>query len=168
MNNSDKYPPPRTDCSPDAMIHAYALPEELVEGNYLPGGKDGRIKFAKIEDKFNPGCAYKYIAPGQRYDYGGSPTTQSLWIPPKFPASMEGKPVPYDDTAKTGKSPVRWVLFSMGPGYPLEELKTKYFPINKGFPVNKDYWYDHKERKGIITRVKMINSFDYIGTFRKK
>jgi hypothetical protein len=101
------------------------------------------------------------------YDYSGTPGTQSLWIPPGFPENIKGKPVPYNDTPKTGESPVRWILFSVGPGYPLEELKNKNFPLKEGFPVLQSFWYDSKAGKGILTRIKMLNHGDHIGTFRK-
>ncbi|MBN1788731.1 MAG: type II secretion system protein [Sedimentisphaerales bacterium] len=171
MNNDGKYPPTRTDCDEDARIHAYALPKELITGDYLPGGKstkDDSIIFAMIEDEFNPGCAYKYIAPGVKYDYSGSPMTQCLYVPQNFPYSMEKDAlVKYNDSRKTGKSPVRWVLFSMGPNYPLEELQQKDFPIKDGFPVKKDYWYDPDKCKGILTRLKMTDEYQHFGTFQR-
>ncbi|MGB8226813.1 MAG: type II secretion system protein [Sedimentisphaerales bacterium] len=164
--NNNKFPPTRADCNPSLRIYAYSLPQELVKGNYLPGGSVGRIQFAKIEDKFNPGCTYKYISPGLSYDYTGSPFYQTLYVPTGYPAIMSGKPLPsYNNKGNSPPSPVNWVLFSIGPKYPQEELKSAAFPLSKGFPVCREFWFDSKAGKGILTRIKMLNHSDHIGTF---
>jgi prepilin-type N-terminal cleavage/methylation domain-containing protein len=167
MSNNNKFPPTRADCNPSARIHSYALPQELVKGNYLPGGSAGRIQFAQIEDKFNPGCAYKYISPGLSYDYQGTPFYQSLYVPAGYPANISGKPLQYNNKGNVPLSPVSWVLFSIGPQYPPEELESGAFPIKNGFPICKEFWYDAKTGRGILTRIKMLNHGDHIGTFQK-
>jgi prepilin-type N-terminal cleavage/methylation domain-containing protein len=162
---NNKFPPTRADCNPSARIYSYSLPQELVKGNYLPGGNVGRIRFAKIEDKFNPGCTYKYISPGLSYDYQGTPFYQSLYIPAGYPANTSGKPLLYDNKGSSQPSPVSWALFSIGPRYPREELESAAFPIKDGFPICRDFWYDSKAGRGVLARIKMLNHSDHIGTF---
>lgn len=179
MDNSNKYPPTRADCNPSVRKHAYALPQELVDAKYLPGGEIGKVRFAKIEDKFNKGCAYKYIAVGPMYDYMGAQfANQRLYIPKNFlnfekedqiKAMYEdydsfpklGKEDSYDDPSK---SPVTWVLFSIGPRYDKQSLEERNFSITKGFPVLKRFWYSPKTRKGIIARMRLKNGA-HIGSF---
>ena len=164
LDNQGKFPPTRADCNPSARRHAYALPQELIDTGCLPGGEIGKIRFAKIEDKFNRGCAYKYIAPGPVYDYHGTPFgNQRLLIPQGYPDSTDSKLNEYTNPAS---SPVSWVIFSLGPRYDLQSLETRSFPINKGFPMVKDFWYNPKERKGIITRVRLKKTTQNIGTFQ--
>ena len=163
--NNNKFPPTRADCDQSSRIYSYSLPQELVKGNYLPGGNVGRIRFAKIEDKFNLGYTYKYISPGLSYDYTGSPFYQTLYVPTGYPASMSGKPLPYNNKGNSPPSPVNWVLFSVGPKYPQEKLKSGAFPIKDGFPVCRAFWFNPKTGSGALARIKMLNHSDHIGTF---
>jgi prepilin-type N-terminal cleavage/methylation domain-containing protein len=179
MDNGNKYPPTRADCNPSARKHSYALPQELVDEKYLPGGEIGKVRFARIEDKFNKGCAYKYIAVGPVYDYTPSQlANQQLYIPKDFlnfekedriKAMYEdydsfpkfGKEDSYDDPSK---SPVTWVLFSIGPRYDKQSLEERNFLITKGFPVLKRFWYSPESRKGILTRMRLKKG-QHIGSF---
>lgn len=162
LNNENKYPPTRADCNPWARKHAYALPQELVDQGYLPKGEIGRVRFAKIEDKFNKGCAYKYIAVGPKYDYFGAPFgNQHLYIPEGFPSSEKERLVKYTDVRM---SPVTWVLFSIGPKYDEQSLEETNFPLKEGFPVSRQFWYSPKARKGILTRIRLKKG-QYAGTF---
>lgn len=131
MDNEDKFPATRADCNPTARKHAYALPQELVDSGYLPEGEIGRVRFAKIEDKFNRGCAYKYIAAGPVYDYHGTPFgNQHLYIPEGFPDSAKTNLIEYENP---NSSPVKWTLFSLGPRYDIESLGARVFPFTKDF-----------------------------------
>jgi len=162
MNNENKYPPTRADCNLWARKHAYALPQELVDQGYLPKGEIGRVRFAKIEDKFNKGCAYKYIAVGLKYDYSGTPFgNQHLYIPEGFPSSEKERLVKYTDVRM---SPVTWVLFSIGPKYDEQSLEETNFPLDEGFPVSRQFWYAPEERKGILTRIRLKKG-QHTGTF---
>ena len=165
MDNENRYPPTRVDCNPWARKHAYALPQELVDRGYLPKGEIGRVHFARIEDRFNKGCAYKYIAVGPKYDYLGAPFgNQHLYIPEGFPNREKDKLVKFTET---GKSPVTWVLFSIGPKYDKESLEKRDFPLKEGFPVSRQFWYLPKTRKGIITRIRLKKG-QHIGSFETK
>ena len=161
-DNEARYPPTRADCNPWARKHAYALPQELVDSGYLPKGEIGKVRFAEIEDKFNRGCAYKYIAVGPKYDYLGAPFgNQHLYVPEGFPAYEEENLIKYNDFEI---SPVTWVLFSLGPRYDKESLEIKDFPLTEGFPVSRRFWYSPKAGEGILTRMRLKNG-RHIGSF---
>ena len=169
-DNQGLYPPTRIDCNIDTRQYMYALPQELVIKGYMPGAKTGQITYSKVEDKFNPGFAYKYIAVGQRYDYhGASMNKQPLYIAKGFPDSEEinipepGEPkyLCYKDP-KT--SPVTWILFSYGPRFDEDNLSK--IDEDNGFPVAKNFWYSPKTKIGIITRVRLKDTLQHIGTFK--
>lgn len=165
MDNENKYPPTRADCNPWARKHAYALPQELVDQGYLPKGEIGKVRFAKIEDKFNKGCAYKYITLGPRYDYHGTPFgDQPLYIPEGFPDRERENLIKYKDFRT---SPVTWVLFSVGPKCDKQKVEQGNFPLTKGFPVSRQFWYSPQTRKGILTRIRLKKS-QHIGSFETK
>ncbi|OHB63983.1 MAG: hypothetical protein A2168_03810 [Planctomycetes bacterium RBG_13_50_24] len=162
MENKGLYPPTRADCNPWAREHAYALPQELVDSGYLPKGEIGRVRFAKIEDKYNEGCAYKYIAVGPKYDYLGAPFgNQHLYIPEGFPSYDGDTLIKYNDFEI---SPVTWVLFSLGPRYNLQSLEEDEFPLTEGFPVSRRFWYSPKTGEGILTRMRLLYG-EHIGSF---
>ncbi len=162
MDNRNKFPPTRADCNPSARKHVYALPQELVDQGYLPKGEIGKVRFAEIEDRFNRGCAYKYIAAGPVYDYHGTPFgNQHLYIPEGFPDSTKTNLIEYENPIT---SPIKWVLFSLGPRYDIESLEHKSFPIHKGFPIAKKFWYSPEKRQGVITRMRLKKG-RHIGSF---
>lgn len=156
----NKFPPTRASCNSDAREYWWALPQELVKTGYMPGGTNGNILYSKMEDKFNSGLAYKYVAVGQRYDYKGKPFSvpQSLLIPVGFPDTETGEYEPYKDPKI---SPVTWMIFSLGPKF--DENNA----VLDGFPVSKQFWYTPKTSRGIITRVRLKDKIQHIGTFRK-
>ena len=166
---NDSWPATRSDCS--ELEHMYSLPPELVKGAYITGIKKGNKRyFGNIDDKFYPGHTYKYISPGPFYDYSGAPYifNQYLYIAKNFPSSSDNpKLVKYSDK-KT--SPVKWVLFSLGPGYDTKQIGTRDwtgFPLTEGFPVMQDSWYGRKKAGvGLLTRIKANNNLFY-GTFQK-
>lgn len=160
MENNNNFPPTRASCNSDDQEYWWALPQELVKTRYMPGGTSGNVLYSKMEDKFNPGFAYKYVAVGKRYDYNGKrfKLAQSLLIPVGFPDYKTEEYVPYDDPKI---SPVTWVLFSLGPKFDESNVGTE------GFPVAQKYWYSPKAHSGIITRVKLKNKMQQIGTFLK-
>jgi len=163
MNNNNKYPPTRADCPNDVRAHIYALPEELIHRGYLPkGGEIGKISYAKIEDEFNPGYTYKYIAVGPKYDFsGGLLVNQHLYIPKGYPYSEDGELAKYNDPEN---APLTWVLFSVGPEYDEQILEEGNFPLTSGFPVLRDFWYSSQTRKGILTRIRLKRG-RHVGTF---
>jgi len=161
MDHENKFPPTRADCDPSGRDHWWAMPQELVKSGYMPGGKAGQSKkvvFADVEDKFNKGFVYKYVAPGPRLDYYGAVETQYLQISEGFP---DRQTEIYRDYGDPKTSPVTWVIFSLGPKFDQNTM------IQDGFPVSKKFWYNPKTGSGIITRVRLRDSINHIGTFRK-
>mgnify|MGYP005846506085 CR=1 FL=1 len=152
QENNGKHPPTRKDCSSGWADHQ--LPPELVAGGYLPPPASDSGMSAGIEDRFNPGQTYKYWAVGELYQNGRFMPWKkaSLYIPEGFP-DRHGTPE---------TSPVTWIIYSQGPEFDewkiLKELNG---------PVPKRTWYNPKERKGIITRVRLKGILhDHIGTFK--
>jgi prepilin-type N-terminal cleavage/methylation domain-containing protein len=172
MDNRGTYPPTRIDCNPDARQYTYALPKELVDSRYIPGDKtqSGKITYSKMEDKFNPSFAYKYIAVGERYYYdGGLANDQPLYVADGFPdtnanISTIGEKV-YRKYKNQKTSPVTWILFSYGPKF--DENNLAKIDEKNGFPVSENFWYSPKTHSGIITRLKLKGKLQHIGTFQK-
>jgi hypothetical protein len=53
------------------------------------------------------------------------------------------------------------MLFSLGPKFDEGNI------AKEGFPVSKKFWFDPKTHNGIITRVKLKDKLQHIGTFQK-
>ena len=157
MQNKGVYPPTRADCNEETRKHWWALPRELAEQNYLPKGTQGLAVFSSIEDKFNRGCTYKYVAVGKRLDYTGSPGTQRLMIPQGFPLSVP-EPYRYISYSDPAKSPVTWCLFSVGPRF--DENNS----VRDGFPVDKKFWFSSQKKSGIIMRLRTRKG-EFLGSF---
>ena len=165
INNND-WPPVRPDCG-NGSDNMYSLPPELIKGHYLPGHKDGILLFSDIEDKYYKNHAYRYLAVGPTINMYGKPTSLKmlLRIPVSFPSYGNSTLKDYTDRKE---SPVKWILFSLGPGYDTKAMgnaRWKGFPFDKGFPIVKDFWYDPKTGSGLITRVRLRGSLNHIGTF---
>lgn len=129
------YPPARTFCasmmpSIDDYCH---LPPEMIGRGYLPEA---------LEDVFNPGRTYKYIAPGFGWA-NGSATCLAIWVPRAFP----GDRGPHDDKAYFSQrtSPVPFATWSVGPAGP----KSVFESDALHYPVPPRHWYPNK-RDGII------------------
>ncbi len=159
----NRYPPTRGGCNPQEKLHVYALPQELVDQGYLPLGESGNIRFAKLEDRFNRGFTYKYVAVGPKIDYLGMPfpDPQYFKIPKGFPKYEDCNLVKYDDPAK---SPVTWVLFSAGPEFDMKILATKDLPFKDGFPIKKEFRFSPQNYNGVITRMRLKDG-QQTGTF---
>ncbi|MGA2915656.1 MAG: type II secretion system protein [Sedimentisphaerales bacterium] len=158
IDHGNKFPPTRADCNPDTRQYWWALPQELVKSGYMPGGIAGPVVFSKMEDKFNKNLAYKYVAVGPRFDYYGTPTDQYLQIPKGFP-DRESEEYEWYKDPKT--SPITWMIFSLGPEFDEQNQ------VLDGFPVSKKFWYAPKTGGGIITRVRLRETINHIGTFQK-
>jgi len=155
LNNKGLYPPTRADCNGDTRKHWWPLPRELSEQGYLPKGQEGLAVFSAVEDKYNRGCSYKYVAVGARLDFTNSPGTQTLQIPIGFPTNSTESYLSYADPAK---SPVTWCLFSLGPRF--DENNS----VKDGFPVDKKFWYRPPQRSGLIVRCRLLKGA-HIGSF---
>jgi len=119
-------PPARVYCL-TAKRHLYwCLPKELWEAACLDG---------PVEDVFNPGETYRYAAPGPGYA-NDSPAQIPLFIPEGFPEAG-GSLAMYTDPER---SPVRWVVWSVGPGGPIRD----FIALEAFNPLDPAGWYPQK------------------------
>ncbi|MDD5011396.1 MAG: type II secretion system protein [Phycisphaerae bacterium] len=163
-NNS--WPLVRPDCGSSSDI--YSLPSELIKGGYLPGHKKGLLLYNDIEDKFYAGHSYRYLTVGPTLNAYGKLTRENMTLrmPSYIPAETGAIMKDYSDRKQ---SPIKWVIFSLGPGYDTQKIGTPTwsgFPIDSGFPVSQDFWYSKKAKAGILTRIKTKND-QFVGTFQK-
>jgi len=144
-------PPVRVNCNSDFAAHWCQFPIELAREGYLPrGGGPGRE--ANLEDLFNPGQTYKYAAPGPLLlndDPGGQ---YQLWVPDDFPASFATTGKRHSDP-KT--SPVRWVVWSLGPRPNSRES------LHSEAPLARASWYRRTGGGGVIARFAAQNGAQY-------
>jgi len=155
FDNNDKYPPTRVDCMLGG--HFYQLPVELVESGYLPAPGSDSFMAAGIEDRFNRGYTYKYRSVGELiYNRTFSiKNGASLWVPDGFPENEKEEGQTYYNPQE---SPVRWVLYSEGPGFDLNLMKE----LN--YPVPRQTWYNPQTRQGVIVRMR-LGKGKQIGSF---
>jgi prepilin-type N-terminal cleavage/methylation domain-containing protein len=142
-DNAGELPPVRVNCNSDLMTHWCELPVELAKDNYLAHGQKAGCD-ANLEDVFNPDHTYKYAAPGPEL-LNGSPTAPyKLWVPTNFPSNLGGSSGKYYTDPKI--SPVRWVVWSLGPKPSSKKTLSSYAPMSS------DTWYHHTGDSGVITR----------------
>ena len=135
-------PPVRVNCNTDLATHWCEFPVELAEQRYLgPGSKPGMA--ANMEDVFNPNHTYKYAAPGPQLLNGAPGGNYQLWVPDDVPncASTNGQ---YYSNPKD--SPIRWVLWSLGPRPDSPESQDEYAPMARRS------WYRRSGGGGVIAR----------------
>ena len=139
-----RYPPVVVSCMEGDRNEVMQLPQELVDGGYLPA--DPRTKAsALLEDPFHPGSTYKYAAP-ENYWMNGSKQDDRypVWVPEDFPACRaEGGR--YDDRKN---SPLAWAVWSPGP----RPDRTK--ALNDKAPTAAFTWYARTGDHGVIARYK--------------
>lgn len=180
-NDNQKYPPTQADCSGGSLAsHLYQLPKVLVTNRYLPSTSHGEAMSTTMEDRFNRGHTYKYRSVGEIIkdrDIIHKKIWSKLWIPNHFPASSsislsEGQWRPNDDECKLYPedhslfpliSPVRWVVFSVGPRFDEQWLEEK-LNFEARYPVPKELWYTSDKRRGFIVRMELKKGTQ-IGSF---
>ena len=134
-------PPVRVNCNSNLREDWCELPVELAKQGYLPHGPAGRD--ADIEDIFNPGHTYKYAAAGPQL-LNGSPTAPyQLWVPTNAPLNMSSGGKYFNDPKI---SPVRWVIWSLGPQPNSPKSLGTYAPLSS------DDWYRRTGDSGVIVR----------------
>ncbi len=136
------FPPARTYCDYGAPAKAAdwaELPPELGEGYFGSSGDDETVD---LIDPFNPGRTYKYLAPGRGY-HNGVGTYISFWVPDNFPRgdNETGK-----DYSSAGKSPVSFVLWSVGPGGDIGYWNA----LSKHHPFDTRAWFGNNNDEGIV------------------
>ena len=141
-DNTSKLPPVRVNCNTDLATHWCQFPVELAEQHYLgAGSKPGMA--ANMEDVFNPDHTYKYAAPGPQLLNGAPGGNYQLWVPDDLP-SCTGSNGTYYCTQKD--SPVRWVIWSMGPRPDSTESQDGHAPMAQ------QSWYRRAGSGGVIAR----------------
>ncbi len=161
-----KYPPTREDCNTGLLgDHLYQLPTQLADGHYLPRASRFEAMTTPIEDPFNRGRTYKYRAPGECIrdrNIIHRRIRSRVWAPNGFPGassidSEEGQW--YDSQDDT---PVQWVLFSVGPRFDQDWVHNEF---SNRFPVPYESWYNLRQKKGFIVRLRLNNGSE-IGSFQ--
>jgi prepilin-type N-terminal cleavage/methylation domain-containing protein len=142
-DHDGQLPPVRVNCNSDMSSHWCQFPVELAEEGYLPRG-DTPGMAARMEDVFNPGHTYKYATPGPCLLNDMPGGNHKLWAPDDFP----------DCTASSGKyhssradSPVRWVVWSMGPRPASAKSQSSRAPLAAST------WYRRAGDGGVLVRM---------------
>jgi prepilin-type N-terminal cleavage/methylation domain-containing protein len=142
-DNENRLPPVRVNCNSDLWDHWCQFPVELAEQDYLPKGNRPGMS-ANMEDVFNPGHTYKYAAPGP-YLLNDSPGgNYSIWAPNDFPNCTSSAGKKYSTQAL---SPVRWVIWSMGPQPESAKSQASHAPLDGAS------WYRHTGDSGVLVRM---------------
>jgi hypothetical protein len=95
---------------------------------------------ADLQDVFNPGHTYKYAAPGPQLLNGRPTANYELWEPTNL-AAMSGGGQYFTDPKL---SPIRWVVWSLGPQPDSPKSQDDYAPLNR------ESWYTHAGDTGVI------------------
>jgi len=142
-DHEGQLPPVRVNCNSDLAAHWCQFPVELADQGYLPkGGRPGMA--ANMEDVFNPGRTYKYATPGPQVLNDSPGGNYRLWVPDDFPECATNAGRYYSTRAE---SPVRWVLWSMGPRPEGDKALDSRAPIAAGS------WYRRAGDGGVIARM---------------
>lgn len=141
-DNDEKLPPVRVNCNADVATHWCQLPNELSRERYLPRGNTAGRE-ANIEDIFDPGHTYKYAAPGPQLLNDEPVGNYSLWVPDSFP-EMGGEKGKYFSDPRA--SPVRWVVWSLGPKPQSNKSQGPHAPMSA------HTWYRRTGDAGVIMR----------------
>ena len=145
MYSSDyenRIPPVRVNCNSDLSTHWCELPVELAQEQYLPRGSQGGRE-ANLLDLYNRNHTYKYAAPGPQLLNGAPSGNYSLWVSTNYP-DLSGTAGKYFSDPKT--SPVRWVVWSLGPRPNSAKSQSTYSPMGS------DSWYRRTADSGVIVR----------------
>ena len=147
-DHAGKVPPVRENCNTDLQDHWCQLPVELAELRYLPRSDAGGRE-ANLEDPFDLGHTYKYAAPGPLLLNGEPAGEYALWVPTNFPnlksdfGKLYSKPV---------ESPVRWVVWSLGPRPKSARSQSSHAPMSELT------WYRKAGGDGVIVRYATIEA----------
>lgn len=142
-DHEDRLPPVRVNCNSDLSTHWCQFPIELADQKYLPKS-DRPGMSACMEDVFNPGHTYKYATPGPCILNDTPNGNYTIWAPQDFPECASTNGAYYSSKSE---SPVRWVIWSMGP-HP-QSAKT----LDSRSPVASRTWYRKTGDDGVIARM---------------
>jgi len=148
-DNDGNLPAVRVNCNTDLATHWCQLPPELAD--YLGHGNQPGMA-ANMQDLFNPAHTYKYGAPGRQFLNGAPGGNYQLWVPDDLPtcASTNGH---YYSSPKD--SPVRWVIWSLGPRPDSPESLDDYAPMAARS------WYRRTGGGGVIARFQTSDDIQF-------
>lgn len=141
-DHEGRVPPVRVNCNSDLAEHWCQLPVELAQLGYLPLSRQAGRE-AHLEDVFHPGHTYKYAAPGPQLLNGSPAGRYRLWVPDDAPQCASDTGRYY---ASPAKSPVRWVVWSMGPRPDSPPSRDPHAPMARRS------WYRRVGGGGVIVR----------------
>lgn len=141
-DQAGRVPPVRENCNTDLQDHWCQLPLELAELRYLPRSEAGGRE-ANLEDPFDLGHTYKYAAPGPLLLNGEPAGDYALWVPTNFPNLKSDFGKLY---TKPAESPVRWVVWSLGPRPKSAKSRSSHAPMSELT------WYRRTGDDGVIVR----------------
>jgi hypothetical protein len=98
---------------------------------------------ANMEDAFNPNHTYKYAAPGPQLLNNAPGGNYQLWVPDDLPTCASTNGHYYSSPSD---SPVRWVIWSMGPKPDSPQSLDAYAPMASRS------WYHRAGGGGVIAR----------------
>lgn len=142
-DHEGRLPPVRVNCNSDLATHWCEFPVELAEEGYLPRGDQPGMA-ANLEDAFNRGHSYKYATPGPQILNDTPSGDFKLWVPDDFPLCSAEAGRYYSTRAA---SPVRWVIWSMGPTPKGEKAQ------DSRAPMAARSWYRRTGDGGVIARM---------------
>ena len=142
-DNDGQPPPVRVNCNTDLADHWCQFPVELAEQGYLPKG-DRPGMAANMEDVFSRGHTYKYVAPGPHLLNDSPGGDFKVWVPADLPecTSTNGQWV-----STVAQSPVRWVVWSMGPRPDSPKSQSSRAPLAGAS------WYRRVGDSGVLVRM---------------
>ncbi len=142
-DHDGQLPPVRVNCNSDLASHWCEFPVELAEEGYLPRGNEPGMA-ARMEDVFHRGHTYKYATPGPCILNDTPQGTYKLWVPDDFPQCATNTGQYYSSRTD---SPVRWVIWSMGPRPESEKSR------DDRAPTAGRSWYRRTGDDGVIARM---------------
>lgn len=142
-DHGGQLPPVRANCNSDLATHWCQFPLELASEGYLPRSDKPGLD-AYVVDPFNPGHTYKYATPGPQLLNDSPAGNCKLWVPDDFPVCAAPAGRYYSDRAD---SPVRWVLWSLGPRPESDKAQDSHAPIASRS------WYRRAGDVGVIARM---------------
>lgn len=142
-DHAGQLPPVRVNCNADLAAHWCQFPVELAEEGYLPRGNEPGME-ARMEDVFNRGHTYKYATPGPQLLNDSPGGNYRLWVPDDFPSASSSTGRYY---SARSTSPIRWVVWSMGPRPDSERSQ------DARAPIASRSWYRRTGDGGVIARM---------------
>lgn len=144
-DHDSQLPPVRVNCNTDLAEHWCQFPVELAQEGYLLRGDRPGLA-AHMVDPFNAGHTYKYATAGPCLLNDSPAGNHRLWVPDDLPACASTNGQYYSDPLK---SPVRWVVWSLGPRP--ESARSQHPRV----PLAGESWYRRTGAGGVLVRLAL-------------